>query len=34
MRQIVGCQEELQTEKGRLDIQPVFHVWQYQLLKY
>ena len=28
----VGCQEELELGKGRLDIQPLYHVWQYQLL--
>ena len=28
----VGCQEELELGKGRLDIQPLYHVRQYQLL--
>lgn len=31
---VAGCQEELETGKGRLDIQLMCHVWQYQLLKY
>lgn len=27
----IGCQEELEMWKGRLDIQPLYHVQQYQL---
>lgn len=33
-RWVAGCQEKLEIGKGRLDIQPMCHVWQYQLLKY